>query len=569
MSAQDQLRDSLYAKLAKAQTPASRLQAYYNLADTYFDADPQKSDSLAFLGQATAEGTRDRKLIVRAYLRDATRFLRNNPKGSYIEKSMERLQKALAISRSERLSESLVECEIILARCYRIRGEIAKAIAANNEAVATLPEIHNDSLSVMAYNSLGLSLVNKNDMVAAFKAYLAALTLAEQTKNSSVLVICYDRLMDFYLRLKNQEKAKDYAFKIREANASKKDSFLAIRDLIRIGQVYSADKDLPMAKFYFEKAAHIADSMKAGDYKVEVKLGLVNMYIGNNRFKEGYNLILKSPEIFAYIKRIGLNYEIDKANGYFQMMLGRYDSSDLYYKRAELFYKTDAAPVPKYNFYDQYCLLFKTTKQWDKAIAIELKAKQAIETTGNIELLATAVQTLDSLYLMKGDFTTAYRYHNQYQLLHDSLQKLSKEKDLQSLEIENENKRKERETAQAEEDLRRRHNLQYMAITVVIGGIFILLVAFGLFKVSTGVVKAMGFFAFIFLFEFITLIADKQIHHLTHGEPWKILMIKIVLVAGMLPLHHWLEEKVIHYIMQKHGAFADRLKKWKGSDSPA
>jgi hypothetical protein len=45
-------------------------------------------------------------------------------------------------------------------------------------------------------------------------------------------------------------------------------------------------------------------------------------------------------------------------------------------------------------------------------------------------------------------------------------------------------------------------------------------------------------------------LADKQIHHMTHGDPLQILLIKIVLIALLLPLHHWLEHKVIHYLMR-------------------
>lgn len=73
----------------------------------------------------------------------------------------------------------------------------------------------------------------------------------------------------------------------------------------------------------------------------------------------------------------------------------------------------------------------------------------------------------------------------------------------------------------------------------------------GIFSVSHATIRILGFFAFIFLFGFIMLIADNQIHHWTHGEPWKVLAIKIGLISLLLPLHHWLEEKVIHYLTTK------------------
>lgn len=59
----------------------------------------------------------------------------------------------------------------------------------------------------------------------------------------------------------------------------------------------------------------------------------------------------------------------------------------------------------------------------------------------------------------------------------------------------------------------------------------------------------LGFFSFIFLFEFIILLADNSIHHWTHGEPWKILLIKIFLIAFLLPFHHWIEKRVVDYLL--------------------
>jgi hypothetical protein len=57
-----------------------------------------------------------------------------------------------------------------------------------------------------------------------------------------------------------------------------------------------------------------------------------------------------------------------------------------------------------------------------------------------------------------------------------------------------------------------------------------------------------GFFAFLMFFEFIFLIFKKNIYAFTHGEPWMDLLFMIGLAAILLPLHHWLEHKVLHYL---------------------
>ncbi len=131
------------------------------------------------------------------------------------------------------------------------------------------------------------------------------------------------------------------------------------------------------------------------------------------------------------------------------------------------------------------------------------------------------------------------------------LDEMNKEKDVLGLEIDAENKRKERAEVLAKEETTKRHNWQYMGILVVILGLFTLLASFGIFKVSEKLIKILGFVAFILLFEFIILIADTWIHHATHGEPWKILAIKVVLIGLLLPLHHFLEHKAVHYITSK------------------
>jgi len=125
---------------------------------------------------------------------------------------------------------------------------------------------------------------------------------------------------------------------------------------------------------------------------------------------------------------------------------------------------------------------------------------------------------------------------------------LARESDVLKLEVDSDNRRRERLTKEEEERKQRGHNIQYMGFTAGIAALFIVLVMLGFFMVSPRTIRALGFFSFIFLFEFIILLADKQIHEWTHGEPWKILLIKIFLAAVLLPLHHWLEHKVIHYL---------------------
>ena len=165
-----------------------------------------------------------------------------------------------------------------------------------------------------------------------------------------------------------------------------------------------------------------------------------------------------------------------------------------------------------------------------------------------LEIAMGASKKLDSLYRAKGDFKTSGIYSGLYYQYKDSIDQLNKEKELSQEEADAEQLRKERLDKEQEELKRRKNNIQYMAIIFGIVLLFITLVLLGMFKVSAGLIKAIGFFVFLMLFEFIFLVFKKKIYYYTNGEPWKDLLFMIGLAALLVPLHHWMEHKVLHYL---------------------
>ncbi|HMU73364.1 MAG TPA: hypothetical protein PKD93_11520, partial [Ferruginibacter sp.] len=164
------------------------------------------------------------------------------------------------------------------------------------------------------------------------------------------------------------------------------------------------------------------------------------------------------------------------------------------------------------------------------------------------EMMKQVAYDLDTLYQLKGDYKQALTYSSLGNKYKDSLEKLGKEKDLLQIEVTDEQQRQERIAKEKLEAKHRRDNVQYLLITLGISGLFIMLVMLGMFKVSATTIKMIGFFAFLMFFEFIFLIFKKNIYAFTQGEPWKDLLAMIGLAAILLPLHHWLEHKVIHYL---------------------
>jgi hypothetical protein len=73
----------------------------------------------------------------------------------------------------------------------------------------------------------------------------------------------------------------------------------------------------------------------------------------------------------------------------------------------------------------------------------------------------------------------------------------------------------------------------------------------GFYKVSQRTVRLLGFFSFLLLFEYITLMSKKWISGITGGTPWQDFLFMILLALVMLPLHNWLEHQIIGYLTSK------------------
>src|SRR6202035_3344039 len=204
-----------------------------------------------------------------------------------------------------------------------------------------------------------------------------------------------------------------------------------------------------------------------------------------------------------------------------------------------------------YNFTDQLANVYQNLHKYQEENKALLLANKFADSSQNLYYLRDVSLQLDSVNFLLGNYKLSQQYLTQYNVYRDSIESLSKQKDLLSIEIQNANKRAEQQKKDEEDNRRTRNNIEYMGITAVIASVFIVLVLLGVFKMSPAVIRALGFFAFIFLFEFIVLLLDDQIQELTQGEPWKVLGVKIFIISLLLPLHHWLEKKMTHYLTYK------------------
>lgn len=549
--AENKVSDSLKLNLQNSKTAAEKVKWLGVLSGYYMGIDKAQSDKYWQEQTRVAEMSRDRKLMVDALFVNAQRHFNMANRQDNINIAVANAEKALTLAKSSNLSEYEAWSYILLARGAVINGKSDIALSNANMAESISGSLDSDSLKILSALQLGHVYLRKNEKMLAFRNYLRAMNRAEEVKSYELQRTCYSYMSQFYTKLDDNEQAKDYLYKTLKLTIRYHKPFDRLNVYNMLGQLYGRQKQEDVAVEFYQRALSLADTMDFELIKLNTYGSMMNMYLMQDKAKEAADFFNSQPELKKFMRQAGFEHFMYQTYGMAFAETGRMDSADYYFKLAEQGIEKNADIFSKHSFYSGMAYFNNLKKDYKTSLAYLLKAKSIADATGNLELQAKDANSLDSVYQKLGDFKNAYLYSNKYQQATDSLEKLTLEKELTLAEVENENRRAQREEALAAEALRERHNIQYMGITVAIAAVFIVLVMLGIFSVSQSTIRILGFFAFIFLFEFIILLADNQIHHWTHGEPWKVLLIKIGLISVLLPLHHYTEKKVIHYITSR------------------
>jgi tetratricopeptide (TPR) repeat protein len=543
--------DSLKRNITLAKSDREKVAAMISLAQYYTGDNNELADEYATQALEVAELSRDRKLMIDAYLKNGNRRLNLSGLADNIQKALDSYAQAEKIAKENGLDAELATVYCAYSRAYQAKEENDKASAYSALAVNIAGNLDNDTIKVMAYASAGDANMVRNDKLPAFRNYLEALNTAVLSKDESLLVTAYANMRDFYFGIEEYDKAIDYSLKCMALDRKHNNRYKILSDYNRTGDLFTAKKQYPLALKMYENSMALADSLHFDLYKINSYLSIFNMYFNNNEYLKGMEYLNTHKELSDFLEQASVKFFFDEAYGYAYAEMGRYDSALYYFKKAEPDIERKGNPAAKYQFYSQFGDYYRKRSDYQPAITYYLKARQIGYAIRNLNYLQNSAKNLDTLYEKSGDFKTAYSYNLEYNMYRDSLKTLSRETDLLKLEVDNDNRQRDRIANEEKENIQHRHNIQYMGLTAGLAGLFVLLIMLGFFVVHPGTIRALGFFSFIFLFEFIILLTDKQIDEWTHGEPWKILMIKISLAAVLLPLHHWLEHKVIHYLSSR------------------
>ena len=549
--------DSMKSSLAKAKTPEEKVYWLDILSRTAMSVNLMQAEEYGKQLITFAEETRDRKLMVKAYMSNGIRCGYFVGQKDYTTRSIEYYNKALEIARQNKMEEETGAIQLKLCAIHLAIPDKDKALSYVNQAFSLISTLKSDSLKAEAHNSYGLVYQTRNEKTLSLRHFLNGLQIAEETKIPELRRNCYLYLSNFYSRIEDYDKAIDYYMKaskelehVKEKNAS----YQRAVDFNAMGNLFANKKNYDIAINYFERSIAMADSLKFSTLKIPGYVSLLNQYLRIDQPQQALQYINSSSgqSLKKFLSDFGMSGQIDQAYAVIYSKLNQFDSAGFYFNKATPFFEQKTSEMNRIGFYGQLAGYYKKTENYDKAIEYYMKVKEMGERYGQLENVQMAVKQLDSLYEKKGDFKLANQYNSLYYQYKDSIDKLKKENELTQIEAADEQQRSARAALEKEEAKAKRNRIQYMGIIIGITVLFVALVMMGWFKVSATTIKAIGFFSFLIFFEFIFLVFKKNIYGLTHGEPLYDLAFMIGLAAILVPLHHWLEHKVIHFLTSHH-----------------
>jgi tetratricopeptide (TPR) repeat protein len=546
----------LNQKINEAKNDDGRIVALGALAEYYsvFKLE-SKADSILQKVFSIAELSGDKDLILKTLFNEVTNLNSWSSKETF-ERTTIFLQKSLQYAQELNRADYMALSHIRLAGIYRKRNLFNEAIQQATQALTALGNTGADSLMCVLYNELGDIYNAKGDAVQAYKNYNAAFDIAYQQKNTGLQSEIYHRFSELYRSIGDAETGRKYLLESLQLNTKHGYTEGLFKDYIDLGRITNDTG-------YINKASATAEILNSDRYKLSAKRLLYYWYMveGKNSSRT-LNYLFSNPDLVQFFKNSGIaTYHWQLGNIY--RYAEQYDSALHYYNLAETELTTSFDNIIKSAIYTAMAETYFQNKDFSNAkkyYELEFVLSRQLN---DISSLPSICDQLGMLHAKEANFKMAYYYAGQADSANKLLQVNAAKDKVVLLQVERENKKRASDLQEAAQKKQRKYNLQVMAITILIAGIFSLMLLIGMFAVSKTTIKMLGYFAFISLFEFIVLVLDHPIIALTHGEPLKIWGIKILLIALLVPFQHFLEHRLIKYLQSRKLLEARQRFSWR------
>lgn len=542
-AAQDQKRLRYFEqKIIEAGNDAEKVFSLEELAEYYsvFKLE-SKADSIWQKALFIAEISSDKNLVLKILFSNNVANLKAWSSKETFERSSNYVQKGLQYAQELNRVDYIAVAYIRLAGIYRKRSLFNEAIQQATQAFTALGNTTADSLRCVLYNELGDIYIAKTDAVNAYKNYNNAFDLAYKLKNVQLQSEIYHRFFELYRSFGDDESGKKYlmlSLQLNNKNHYKEGLYKDYIDLARI----TNERD------YIDKASELAVELNSVRYKLSAKRLLYYWFMveGKNS-AQTFNYLLSNPDLLQFFKNQGLaNYNWEIGNIY--RYSTQYDSALYYYKIAEKEFTSTYDNGIKLEVCNALAETYLQNKDSADAYEYYMRSFDLCMQVKQASFMPVICSQLGMLNAKRSNFELAYYYSIKADSANKLLQSNAAKDKVVLLQVDRENKKRENDLTEAAQKTERKHNLQIMAITLMITGIFAFMLFLGMFAVSKTSIRMIGYFAFISLFEFIIVLLDHPIIAFSNGEPIKIWALKICLIALMVPFQHFLESRLIRFL---------------------
>jgi tetratricopeptide (TPR) repeat protein len=529
--------DSLCVLCKNSLPDSDKVVALGKLANLYYIYKyNREADSVLHEQLQLADLSDNNNLLLLVLFGAAITNINSSTTSETFDKTVSFIQKGINYAKSLNKYEYVGLGYSRMANLLRKRGQYDNALTNAQLALGYLSNIKSDSIKAIIYIELGDTYKDKGEAVSASTNYNSAFDIALKIKSVPLQSIIYHCFSEMYKGLGQNDAAKDELKKsltLDKENGYGEGMVQDYYDLARLTD----------EKFYIDKALELSDSFHLNKYNFRVK-GLMLAYIEVK--EKNSDKALRYLESEPDLKQSFLN---DGAIGNIYLYSNKADSALYYFKIAEYDYiKNFDQRSAKYLFLE-IASCYSLLNDIPNAISYYTRSLELSKNMNDATSIASTSDSLSNLYQQLGDFKQAFIYSKQSTEYKENLRSLSKERDIALMGVDREKRKHEDDLLEEEKRLNSKRNVQYMAITIAIGIVFLGLLFIGMFAVSKLTIKILGYFFFISVFEFIVLLIDNSfLAHATHDEPLKLWLIKIVLIAMLVPLQHFLEHNLIKFL---------------------
>ncbi|MBK7811255.1 MAG: hypothetical protein IPO62_08250 [Saprospiraceae bacterium] len=421
--------------------------------------------------------------------------------------------------------------------------------------------------------SLGKSMRLKNSPAEALKNFLEALFLALQSKNKNIEYLANIELAEFFYELKIFDKGLQYT-----------------NEVVRL----SSNQNLfDSTTFYYNKLYQLDFICKInlGEFNIDSLKAIVSFSIrnGQDRLNKYCMAFLRSTKLaFGLSENLLDVFQFNFPSEFqkliskdsltlFRLLAYQYqgqnqkDSAQYYYNKLFANLVTESQDPGFLNIlYLNYAEHLATVSQINRAINyFELSYKYGISSGINTNKSRT-LEKMVEFFIKNKNYKEALEYKQKLQEINSTINESRHSLEIFKIEAQFMEKVLLQKQLEENNEQNHLHQTQYDLIAIFIVLIFLGLMLMVQYKMPVWLIRSLGFLSFIFLFEFLIIKLDKQIHEITHEVPWKLFSIKVIMIAILLPLHHYVEKKAIQYLVHKRSEaggliqinFISRLRNW-------